>query len=242
VKRLIIGGVVLVLLLVVAYLAIFKRGEVIRNAQGYKKADTPQVAADMFKKAIENRDYQYAADYTTPAYAEQMKRGAAASKEFAVALDNLTYQMNERSLIRDETKAAFSLLDPFPKDITILVSKESGDTAEAAITFAAPVFKGSQPSSGQWRLKGEMFNVYLVSLPFKNANTVVLPMKKDAKGWKFDFPADANLQLRVGHMNDKYKNYVNPFEIVTQEVKNDPSTRENTTARLKQLLEEAAKE
>ncbi len=241
-KRLIVIGIVLVLLLVGAYLAIFKRGEVMRNAQGYKKADTPQEAADLFKKAVENRDYEYAADYTTPAYAEQMKRGAAAAKAFATALDNLIYQMKERSLIRDETKAVFSLLDPFPKDITIVVSKESGDAAEAAIAFATPVFKGNQPASGQWRLRAEMFNVYLASLPFKNATTVVVPMKKDPKGWKFDFPADPNLQLRVGHMNEKFKNYVNLFEIVTQEVKNDPSTRENATARLKQLLEEAAKE
>lgn len=43
-------------------------------------------------------------------------------------------------------------------------------------------------------------------------------------------------------MNDKYKQYINPFEMVTQEVKNDPSTRENTTTRLRQLLESAAKE
>ena len=60
--------------------------------------------------------------------------------------------------------------------------------------------------------------------------------------WKFDFKADGTLQHRVGRMNDKYKNYVNPFQMVTQEVKHDPSTRENTTTRLKQLLEGAGKE
>ena len=43
------------------YLFLFKRTEVVRAAKGYKNADTPQVAADMFKKAIEKRDYDMAA-------------------------------------------------------------------------------------------------------------------------------------------------------------------------------------
>jgi len=242
VKRLILIAVVLVVLLVGAFVAIFMRAEAMRKVQGYSNADTPQEAADMFKKAIQNRDYEYAADYTTPAYAEQMKRGGDAGKEFAVALDNLIYQMNERSLIRDETKLVFASLDPFPKDFTIVLAKVTEETAEATITFAAPVLRGKEPNSGEWKLRSEMFNVFLTSLRFKNPSTCVVGMKKDAKGWKFDFPSDAALQLRVGHMNEKYKNYVNPFEMVTQEVKNDPNTKENATARLKELLEGAAKE
>jgi hypothetical protein len=67
-------------------------------------------------------------------------------------------------------------------------------------------------------------------------------MRKEDGRWKFDFPADPRLQYRVGYMNEKYKHYTNPFQIVTQEVKNDPSTRENTTQRLRTLLEQAANE
>jgi hypothetical protein len=67
-------------------------------------------------------------------------------------------------------------------------------------------------------------------------------MKKMEGKWKFDFKPDSSISQRVGRMNDKYKNYVNPFQMVGQEVKNDPNTKENATSRLKQLLESAAKE
>lgn len=79
-------------------------------------------------------------------------------------------------------------------------------------------------------------------MPFARPNTVVVPMRKEADGWKFDFPADSALQLRVGRLNEKFRNYVNPLEVVKQEVKNDPTTKENATSRLKLLLEQAARE
>ena len=150
--------------------------------------------------------------------------------------------MKERSLIRDEVKVVFYALDPFPKEFQITVSKENGDTAEAALVFSTPLLSGNQPTAGTWTMKHEIFQVYARSMKRTNTVTVVVPMKKEGNEWKFDFPADAPLQLRVGYLNDKYKNYVNPMEIVTQEVKNDPSTRENVTSRLKSLLEQAAKE
>jgi hypothetical protein len=234
--------VVLGLLGVGTYIALFKRGEARRTAAGYRKAETPQVAADMFKKAIEERDYDIAADYCTPSFAEQLRRCGTEANEFAVKLDNLTYQMKERGLIRDEVQLVLAALDPFPKDIKIVVSKESGDTAEAAIGFQLPLLKGNQPNAGSWSLKPEIFNIYVRSSKFVNPNTIAVPLRKDKDVWKFDFPVDPALQLRVGHMKDKYKNYVNPFTIVTQEVKNDPTTKENVTGRLKTLLEQAARE
>ena len=241
-RRLLTMLVVLGVLGAGVYIAIFKRGDARRTAGGYKKAETPQLAADMFRMAIEERDYDIAADYCTPSYAEQMRRCGSEANEFAVKLDNLTYQMKERGLIRDEVQLVLTALDPFPKDIKIVVSKESGETAEAAIGFQLPLLKGNQPNAGTWLLKPEIFNIYVRSCRFLNPNTIVVGMRKDKDTWKFDFPVDPALQLRVGHMKDKYKNYVNPFTIVTQEVKNDPTTKENVPGRLKSLLEQAAKE
>ena len=240
-RRYITMGIVLLVLVVGVYIAVFKRGMVARTAKGYKAAETPQVAADMFKKAIEEREYEYAADYCTQDYAEQLKRGSAAAREYAVALDNLIYQMKERDLIRDETKLAFYLLDPFPKDITITVGKESGDSATATIVFAAPEMRGGASAGTDWRLDTGITQCYVRALPFKGYATMV-EMKKEKNAWKFDFRPDSSIQQRVARMNEKYKNYVNPFEMVTQEVKNDPNTRENTTSRLRQLIEGAAKE
>ena len=239
-RRYITMGVVVLILVVGIYTAAFKRGAVARLVSGYKAADTPQVAADMFKKAIQAREYEYAADYCTQPYAEQLRRGAKASTEYAVALDNLTYQMKERDLIRDEVKFVLYRLDPFPKDITITVSKESGDAAVATFVFAMPDVKGG-PVSGEWKLDANIEQVYIKPLPF-TGNATAVDMKKEDGKWKFDFKPNSTIQHRVERMNDKYKQYINPFEMVTQEVKNDPSTRENTTTRLRQLLEGAAKE
>ena len=239
-RRYITMGVVVLILVVGLYIAAFKRGAVARLVNGYKAADTPQVAADMFKKAIQAREYEYAADYCTQPYAEQLRRGAEASTKYAVALDNLTYQMKERDLIRDEVKFVLYRLDLFPKDITITVSKESGDAAVATFVFAMPDAKGG-PVSGEWKLDANIEQVYVKPLPF-TGNATAVDMKKEDGKWKFDFKPNSTIQHRVERMNDKYKQYINPFEMVTQEVKNDPSTRENTTTRLRQLLESAAKE
>lgn len=240
-KRYIMLGIVLLVIVFGAYIAAFKRGTVARMAKGYKSAETPQAAADMFKKAIEAREYEYAADYCTPDYAEQLKRGHEASSEFAIALDNLMYQMKERDLIRDETKVVFYKLDPFPKDITITVGKESGDSAVATIAFSPPDAKGGGPATTDWKLDDGIQQVFVRPLKFTGYTTQVELKKVDGK-WKFDFRPDNTVAQRVGRMNDKYKQYVNPFEMVTQEVKNDPNTRENVTKRLRDLIEGAAKE
>lgn len=242
-KHYLILGAVLVVIVVGVYLAVFRRADVARAAKGYKAAETPQVAADMFKKAIQAREYDYAADYCTAGYAEQLRRGGPAAAEYATALDNLTFQLTERGLVRDEMKVVLYNLDPFPKDVTIVVGKESGDACDAVFTFAPPALKTGIPAgTAGWQLKADMFQVFLQSMTFKNVTTATVPMKKDGAVWKFDLPATPQLQTRVGYLTEKSKNYVNPFEIVTQEVKNDPSTRENVTSRLRTLLEAAAKE
>jgi hypothetical protein len=242
-KHYLILGAVLVVLVVGVYLAVFRRADVARAAKGYKPAETPQVAADMFKKAIQAREYEYAADYCTAGFAEQLRRGGPAATEYATALDNLQFQLTERGLVRDEMKVVLYNLDPFPKDVTIVVGKESSDACDAVLTFAPPSLKGGGPDSNSgWKLNADMFQVYLQSMTFKTVTTATVPMKKEGAVWKFDVAVTPKLQTRVGYLNEKYKNYVNPFEIVTQEVKNDPATRENVTSRLRTLLEQAAKE
>lgn len=225
-----------------AYLFIFKPGQASRLAKGYKPADTAQAAADMFTKAVKARDYDIAADYCAKEYGEQLKRGHDAAKALGTALDNLTYQLTERGLMRDEMKSVLLGLDPFPKDITILVGKESGENCAATLTFQGYVSGSSPQSQGVWQLDPLVSNVFARPLPFKTPISVAVNLKKDKEGWKFEFPAITDLQVRVGRLNEKYKNYTNPLEVVTQEVKNDPSTKENVASRLKTLLEQAAKE
>ncbi len=235
--------VILALLGGVGYLVIFKRGAVSKTLGGYSKANTPQEAADLFKKAIEAREYTIAAGYCTKEYGEQLTRGASAATDLAVAIDNLQYQLKERGLERDETKLALFLLDPFPKNITILVSKESGANADATLTFALPPGGNSQASAGKWALKPEMFQAFTRSMVYTAPTTVKVKLANDPTlGWQFDFPADPALQVRVAYLNDKAKNYVNAMKVITQDVKTDPTTKEDLTNQLKIKLESAARE
>ncbi len=242
VRRTVILVVVLGLLAGGAYLFFFKSKDTLRFAKGYKKADTPQVAADMFTKAIKDRDYESAADYTTRDYAEQLRRGHKAANKMATNLDNMMYQMEKRDFLRDESKYVLFQLDPFYKDFAIAVSKEAGDKAEAVLTFNLPFLKGGQPSAGTWQLKPELFQTYIYNLNFTSPTTVTVPMVKEKGEWKFDFPANTFLQARVAYLNDKHMHYSNVYEMLDQDVKNDPTTRENATTRLKTELEKAAKE
>ena len=241
-RRLIILFVVLGLLGGGAYLFLFKSKETLRFTKGYKEAKTPQIAADMFSKAIKERDYESAADYATKDYAEQLKRGHKAANKMGVQLDNMMFQMEKRDFLRDESKYVLFQLDPFYKDFTVVVSKESGDKAEGLLTFNLPFLKGGQPSAGSWQLKPEMFQAFIAHMGFSSGNAVAVPMVKDKEGWKFDFPSNTLLQTRVAYLNDKYMHYFNVYEMLDQDVKNDPTTRENTTSRLKTELEKAAKE
>lgn len=225
-----------------AYLFLFKKTETERTVRGYKKAETPQAAADFFKEAVRKREYDMAVLYCTAGYAEQLKRGAAAADKLGTAIDNLAYQLNERKLARDEVKLALALLDPFPKDVQVTVGRESGETAEGTLVFPGPGLAGDTPTAGNWSLKPEIFLALVRSLKMPKGGTAVVPMKKEGGEWKFDFPADNALQLRVAYLNDKHMHYVNAMEKVTQEVKNDSAVREDATNRIKSLLEQAAKE
>ncbi|MGL6094366.1 MAG: hypothetical protein ACRC7O_01015 [Fimbriiglobus sp.] len=224
------------------YLMVYKRDAVMRKVKGYKVAETPQDAADQFKKAIQNREFLIAADYVTPAYAEQLKRGGKVAGELGTAIDNLSYQMNTRELVRDEVKLVFQALDPFPKDITIVVGPEKDGAAAATITFEVPPVRGDQPATGKWAMKPDIFQTYARGLGAVNNKVTVAMKKTPEEGWKFDLPADTGLATRVTYLNEKGNNYVNPMVVINQEVKIDPTTKENATQRLKELMEQAAKE
>ena len=224
------------------YLWMFKKTDTVRIAKGYPKSETPQMTADYFKKAISNREYEMAALYCTAGYAEQLKRGHEAASKLGTAIDNTGYQMKERAVLRDEVKVVLFLLDPFPKDISITVDKESGDKAEGKLVFKFPDVAGGQVSSTPWNLNPKLYNALLPQL--KASVGTVVPMKKENGEWKFDFPTDAAVQERVGLLNSKYAKYVNVMEQVSSEIKTDPALKETAaaTAHMKGLLESAAKE
>src|SRR5262249_1640411 len=71
----VIGGAGYVLVFEREWLfGLFRKG--IQQAKGYTPAKTPQEAMDKFKAAVKERDYESAALYCGPDYAEQLRKAA----------------------------------------------------------------------------------------------------------------------------------------------------------------------
>src|SRR5437879_12435811 len=104
-------AVMIALLVIVGgglYIALFKRdwfsktvSDVTREAKGYTAAQTPQEAIDKFRDAIKSRDYESAATYCGPEYAEQMRKGAKAAKELGEGIDDLLHAMDKHGVTQD---------------------------------------------------------------------------------------------------------------------------------------------
>src|SRR5262245_6689654 len=86
-----------------------KKGEDI--LKGYHDAKSPQEAMDLFRKAIQARQYETAAKYCTKEYAEQLKRGHAAARDMGTAIDSLHEFMSPQTGSGFQTEAAVTALD-----------------------------------------------------------------------------------------------------------------------------------
>ena len=229
--------------LIGGYLYLFQWGKVratFESARGYPEAKTPKEAVDLFRKAVQARDYEMAAKYCTSRYAEELRKGAHAAKELGTAIDNLTSQLKDNGVLSDEVKLVLYYYDPFQKDVTFTVDKESADAAEATIAFDGLGGFTQQRPFSDWNLDPRVMRALSYDFPLPGTSGK-LYLKKEAGAWKLDVPVSQNQQAATTRINDRYKDYLNPFKIVSQEVKNDPTTKENVKNRLKTLLEEASR-
>ena len=221
------------------YLYVYKKKEVkelVDSAKGYPEAKTPKEAADYFRKAIKERKYDTAAKYCTEKYAEILRKGDDAAEKLGKAIDNVAYQMTERSVMTDEMRIILYGFDPFPKDIIITVSKETEKEAVATIAPEGIKLAGSSREYDRWKIDLDFWGALYRNLP----STVKVVKEGDA--WKLDFPAPPALQTSVARLNDRHKVYVQKLEILTKEIKNEADTKDNVKKRLKELLEDAAKD
>src|SRR5262245_549543 len=105
-----------------------KKGEDI--LKGYHDAKSPQEAMDLFRKAIQARQYETAAKYCTGAYAEQLKRAHTAAREMGTTIDQLYAQMEKKGFNSDKAVSALNKLDAFPTWFKVkLTLKQNEDKA-----------------------------------------------------------------------------------------------------------------
>jgi hypothetical protein len=211
-------------------------GGAVDQASGYPDAKTPKEAGDLFRKAIKERKYDMAARYCTDKYAEMLRKGDQGAAKFGEAIDNVSYQMSQRSVMTDEMKIVLFCLDPFPKDVSLTVSNETDKEAWVTIAPEGIRLTGSSHEFDAWKIDHQMFGTMYASLPPR------VKAVKQGEVWKLDFPAPPVLQTSVTRLNDRYRTYVQKLEILTREIKNEADTKENVKKRMKELLEDAAKD
>lgn len=96
------------------------------DIRGFPNAKSASQAADLFAKAVKERDYKTAAKYCTKAYAEQLIKGHDKGKAVGEAIDDLKSRMEQSGVSTDETKLVLFLIDPLPKAFTIATKDDVG--------------------------------------------------------------------------------------------------------------------
>ena len=247
-RKFIVGAAAVLVLIGIAYLALFQREAIMSlftqgklAAQGYAPAKTPSEAVDGFRKALKERNYEAAQIYLGGDYAEQFHKGAKNGQALGVAIDNLLSAMETTGTKSDKVKLELMLLDPFPPNIQAPNVKQDGDKATASLTEEITTALHIQGDFADWQVERRMFRSLLPYKSIPVSGTVEL--KKDGEGdkaqWKIYLPVTADLRLSVDYLADKGSNYTNAINRVKEDLKNDATTKESLERALKTALEES---
>ncbi len=172
-RKFIVGAAAILLLLGIAFLALFKRDAIMSlfnqgalAAQGFTPAKTPSEALDSFRKAIKDRNFTAAEMYLTGDYAEQFHKGAKNGQNLGVAIDNLMSTMQTTGTKSDKVKLVLQLLDPFPSTLKVLKVEPAGDNrAYAVLTEESGSPLEIQGTFQGWTVDPRMFRSLFRSVP-----------------------------------------------------------------------------
>lgn len=204
------------------------------NLRGYGIAKTPQECVDRFNKAIKERNYKMAAKYVDKDFAEQLIKAHEAGKEVGAAIDDLTYRMEKDGVMTKEVEAILFLNDPLPKNADLKISATTDSTATAVFTIPLPSYDHAR--AGQWDVDLLFIN------GFYKDQLLNVPLAKDSNGaWKVGFVASPAARARFDRVVTVYKDYVNAFKKMSDEVRTERTTKEDVSKRLKELLTEAVR-
>jgi hypothetical protein len=98
-----------------------------RKASGFTPAKTPNECLDKFKAAIEKRDYETAALYTTGEYTEFLIKTAKGAQTLGKSIDSLVYNLDKYGVRSDKAKLVLHRLEPFPRSYKVVDVKTKGD-------------------------------------------------------------------------------------------------------------------
>jgi hypothetical protein len=219
VLALVVGGV--------AYVLVFKRDwlfqkvdEGKRLAQGYKAAQTPAEAQDLFRKAVKDRDYKTAATYCAGDYAEQLTKGHDAGRAVGRQIDGIIAFMENKGLKTEKAMTALYALDPFPGNIKVKDAPQKKDEEKAIGQFELEVISGVNPAAGSANVDPLMFKHNLAPLDMRVVEIVQTGKGQD-KSWKLNFPLVPGQAQLISHFLDNHKTYVTGLERFRTELTNE---------------------
>ena len=213
---LVVGAVVLTLMGVIGYgwfnkdtlWGIFDKG--VATATGYGPAKTPVEAMDYFHKAIQDRKYNIAANYTTKEYGAQLKRAHPGASALGAHADSIRSFAKEKGFMNDRLTYALNQLDPFPRNFhpgpapvvagdkaigTFIGEPLKYDTATPAALGAEGTFKDFDQ---------RMFQSLLIQpiVPLLKIDLV-----KEGEEWKLNIPSNPVFEANVTYFMDKQTAY-----------------------------------
>jgi hypothetical protein len=221
------------------------------KAQGYTAAKTAEEALDKFKQAMEKRDYQAASLYLGGDYKEFFDKGRKDAQDVATSLDDLRHAMKTTGIKSDRSQFVLFLVDPFPPDFKYRTSG-TGDSVSAVLDWSEALVSHrdtiSRWGGETWPIDHHFFNSLLpMALLPPTPPQIQVTVKKEGDGaWRIHFPVETGSSLNSRHMRETAEylrkhgsNYKNAFTGLKNDVKNNPTTKENFERDLRTKLEES---
>lgn len=215
----------------------------IHRAKGYTPATSPNDALDKFKQAIDKRDYRAASLYISGDYKEWFDKGRVEAESLANEIDNLRSALNAHKVSSDRGQFVLFLLDPFPRNFRFTVQESSGGTIahldwkEELTRYPGQSFQSLQG----WQLDARIMNSLLARVAA--LGPIQVSLKKESDGfWRIQFPVqigERRLADTVAFVRKNGGNFKNALQGVKNDVKNNPTTKENFESALKVALEQS---
>jgi hypothetical protein len=210
------------------------------KARGFTPAKSPNDALDKFKLALEKRDYQAASLYVSGDYKEWFDKGRSDAEAITTEIDNLRAAMKSNGVKSDKGDLALFMLEPFPATFKYDV-KESADSATATLNWNEEISRFAGQNLQGWTVDNRAWNSLLPRIT--TFGPIQVTLKKESDGaWRIQIPVQiGNRQVKdtVDYLRKNGSNYKNALQSVKNEVKNNPTTKENFESALKTKLEES---
>jgi hypothetical protein len=218
---------------------LFERVQEGKNlVEGYTPAKTPSDAAEKFRKAIKDRNYQAAALYCSGEYGEQLTRCHDAAREIGQSLDKLRNIMEEKGLNTDNGKMMLYHLDPFPpglklKEVQKVETKgdKKGEVKEIAVFVQEDLIPPPKLEPGlspMWFTTPLHFQIPRVEVKRVGSG--------DKAEWKLDIPLTPAHRTRITFFMDHHKSLSGGLETLRDDAKRGTYLKGTFEPRIKEVI------